>query len=417
MNSLLDIRTLMVCMGGVNLMLAIIMVTLSATRRTYPGFHLWTLAYVSCSVGSVLIALRGVVPDFLSLIVGNFGIVGFGVILARGMAVFLRYPQARAFEALSLALLLVGLVWTSYIEVSAAGRIAVVMLVFLAFNLRIGWVVWRGGNALIGGPDWFVISMIFGGAITSLARLVLAFTSPPPATFMDQGPAQGVTILLFTMVSIGSMCAAVSLNSRRLEHDLSLSERALQNERSALERAVRELSELATRDGLTGLYNRRFFDEVLEREWRRLTRTRSPLSLVLLDIDHFKEFNDRYGHQKGDEALAAVARVVKSGVKRTSDVGARYGGEEFALVLPETAAAGARGVAERIAMEIRELGIRNEGSNAQGARSLLTVSLGVATVVPSAGTVPQTLLAMADEALYRSKREGRNRITEASAQV
>ena len=410
----LDIRTLMIVMGGVNLTLAAIMVTLSATRRTYPGFHLWTLAFVLASAGSVLIALRGVIPDLLSMVVANLCIVAFGVLLARGMAVFLDRPQSPTFEGFWLVLLLIGLLWTSYLEISTANRIVVVMSVFLVFVLRLGWLVWRGSPEQFGGPDWLMVSMIAGAALCSIARITLALVSPPPMTFADQGPAQAVTLLLFTMFSIGTMCSAVSLNSRRLEHDLTLSEHELQRERSALERANRELGELAVRDGLTGLYNRRHFDQIIESEWRRQARARQPLSLLLLDIDRFKEFNDLYGHQKGDDALVSVAAAVRAAVQRPSDVCVRYGGEEFALVLPETNSSGAQRIAERIVSELRQADIRHHGSDVS---HFLTVSLGVATVVPAAGTTPQTLVAMADEALYESKRGGRNRITRTSADV
>lgn len=407
-----DIRTLMVCMGAVNLMLAAVMVTLSTTRRTYPGFHHWTLGFVAAGLGSALIALRGVAPDFLSMIVANYGIVGLGLLLGRGMAIFLKQPQAPLFEAFWLAVLGVGLVWTSYIEVNAQYRSLLVMTVFLVFAVRVAVVALRGGAGSHGGPDWLLVTMLGGAILCSVARIVITAVSPPPATFLDQGPAQGVTLLLFTLFSIGSMCAAVSINSRRLEYQLSQSELGLQREQEALERANRELSELAVRDGLTGLHNRRHFDDVLEREWHRLARTRRELSLVLLDIDHFKQFNDLYGHQQGDDALQAVAQAVDAAVQRTSDVAVRYGGEEFAVVLPETGAAGAQRIAERIAATLEELAIPHEASEAS---SKLTLSFGLATVVPGAGTLPETLVALADRALYRSKEEGRNRLSVAVA--
>lgn len=408
----LDIRTLMVCAGAVNITLAALMVTLSLTRRTYPGFHLWTLGFVAGGVGSALLALRGVVPDFLSMVVGNYGIVGFSLFLGRGLAVFLRRPQRPVFEAFWLIVLGIGLVWSSFVEVSARDRALVVMTVFLVFTLRVIVVAYRGGARNGDRPDWLLVAVLVLGFCSASARIVLTIVSPPSASFLEQGPALGITLLLFTLVSIGSMSAAVSLNSRRLEHELSQSELGLQREQATLERLNRELSELAVRDGLTGLHNRRHFDEVLEREWHRLARARRPLSLALMDIDHFKEFNDLYGHQQGDEALQTVAQVVEAAVKRTSDVAVRYGGEEFALVLPETDAHGARQIAERIVSVLRERGIPHEGSQAGPALSL---SIGLATLVPGAGTVPDTLVALADEALYRSKKEGRNRLSEAVA--
>jgi diguanylate cyclase (GGDEF)-like protein/PAS domain S-box-containing protein len=182
-------------------------------------------------------------------------------------------------------------------------------------------------------------------------------------------------------------------------------------ERKALEAT---LARLAMQDGLTGLANRRAFDGALDREWHRAARDGAPLSLLLLDVDRFKAFNDRYGHQAGDECLRSVAQAVKEAVHRFGDLAARYGGEELAMLLPGTAMAGAAEVAERARAAVQALGLPHlEG----GPLQVVTVSIGVATITPLIdGPPPARLVAAADGALYQAKHNGRNRVVVAPMQ-
>ncbi|WP_173984206.1 response regulator [Magnetospirillum sp. SS-4] len=174
-----------------------------------------------------------------------------------------------------------------------------------------------------------------------------------------------------------------------------------------LKKAREGLTILAEIDGLTGLENRRRFDEVLEAELRRLRRSRGLLSLVLLDVDHFKAFNDSYGHVAGDDCLRQVGCAIRSVVSRSADHSARYGGEEFCIVLPETDHAGANALAERIRSIVAGLRIPHAGSD---TAAFVTVSLGVLTVTCQPRDTAKDLLAMVDAQLYRAKRDGRNRI-------
>ena len=167
------------------------------------------------------------------------------------------------------------------------------------------------------------------------------------------------------------------------------------------------LQELAATDGLTGVANRRCFDETLEREWLRTRREASPLSLLMLDVDHFKHYNDTYGHQRGDECLKLIAAVMLEETQRSTDLVARYGGEEFAVVLPGTSAEGAATVAERIRARVEGLGVPHAGLHGS---TLVTVSLGAATAIASPERDLAQLLAAADTALYRAKHKGRNSV-------
>jgi diguanylate cyclase (GGDEF)-like protein len=170
-------------------------------------------------------------------------------------------------------------------------------------------------------------------------------------------------------------------------------------------RAQQILKKYSMEDGLTGLANRRRFDEALENEWQRALREQQPLSLIMLDIDYFKEFNDIYGHQAGDDCLKKVAACLRKNVRRAGDLVARYGGEEFVVVLPNTDLEGAREVADAMNRTVRDMNLRHKGSH---GRDHLTISAGVACGIPYRGHDPVKVLEKADKALYRAKRAGRD---------
>ena len=173
-------------------------------------------------------------------------------------------------------------------------------------------------------------------------------------------------------------------------------------------RAEAALQTLAAKDGLTGLFNRRSFDQALQAESLRAQRSRKPLALLFADVDHFKLFNDRHGHQSGDECLRAVANIIGEKAFRPTDLAARYGGEEFAIVLPETDRNGAYEVAERIRTAVMELRIAH---GAPDAGPHVTISIGVAQLTDTDLGGADGLLSLADQALYAAKRLGRNRVT------
>lgn len=173
-----------------------------------------------------------------------------------------------------------------------------------------------------------------------------------------------------------------------------------------LDAANRELTRLSAVDGLTGIANRRLFDESLGREWRRCLRVREPLSLLLCDVDFFKQYNDAYGHQAGDGCLKTVAGLLRAKLRRPADMVARYGGEEFAAVLPDTGADGAELVAENMRTAVEALSIPHDAS----AAGVVTISIGAATLVPRLAEGAPTLIMAADWALYEAKRLGRNRV-------
>ena len=178
-----------------------------------------------------------------------------------------------------------------------------------------------------------------------------------------------------------------------------------------LDSANQELKRLTSLDGLTGIPNRRHFDEVLDREWRRAMRQGDELSILMCDIDFFKLYNDTFGHQAGDECLCKVAQALTATMDRGGDLLARYGGEEFVAILPGTSLSGASHVAAQMRKAINELALEHPGSPV----GHVTASFGVASAVAMPETNPQNIVGAADRALYKAKNAGRNRVFQTSS--
>ncbi len=174
-----------------------------------------------------------------------------------------------------------------------------------------------------------------------------------------------------------------------------------------LKEAVAKLNQLSSLDGLTGIPNRRYFDQIIQKEWNRCRRNIKPLSVIFIDIDFFKVYNDTYGHQSGDDCLKTVAGLLQKVTRRSGDTVFRYGGEEFIAVLPETAYKNALMLAEKMCRKVEAAGIAHAKSPVS---DFVTVSLGVAATLPTGEVSYESLISAADKALYDAKKEGRNRV-------
>lgn len=233
--------------------------------------------------------------------------------------------------------------------------------------------------------------------------LKLVITGTPLATTMS------VVVAVFT----GMLALTHGVSHRMLVDGIRIRienqnlVRRLERANNRLEIANIELGTQAETDGLTGIGNRRFFEQRFTQEWARALRHGSDIACVMIDVDYFKQFNDRYGHASGDECLKRIAEILGGGLKRPTDIVARYGGEEFIVLLPETSLDGAQAVAERLRLSVAELGIPNE--DAPGTRQV-SISLGVACTRPGYDSKQHAVVAAADDALYAAKRTGRNRV-------
>jgi diguanylate cyclase (GGDEF)-like protein len=211
-----------------------------------------------------------------------------------------------------------------------------------------------------------------------------------------------VLVRVTTHLKICHLTRALEQKNRLLQQEIEEHRRT----ENALQAANQELQRLAGLDSLTQIANRRRFEEYLDTEWRRHQREGQPLGLILSDIDYFKQYNDAYGHQLGDECLQQIAQTIKRQLKRPADLVARYGGEEFVIVLPNTDAAGALSVAKQIQSSISNLKLDHAKSEIS---PFITLSLGVTSQIPTSNGNPKQMVALADRGLYEAKKQGRNR--------
>ena len=339
-------------------------------RLTYLRVNLVLLAAIIFTI----VQLDTVVLPTVGQIVPNLARIGVVVpLLMLGLAItFLRradvwYPR---FMAVAMCVGLTGVAWVGLTAWEAGELRVFVRLVITTIAV------------------YFVLGLPFRSAVA--ANLVaIAFYAVVAVDKSMPWPefTHYVAMLMITNV----ICAAGAYN---LEHA-----------RRTAWLEGRRLAETALQDGLTGIPNRRRFDDHLQRVWGQSIRERKHIALLFADIDHFKPFNDRYGHQAGDEALKAVATALTNFARRPLDLAARYGGEEFAIVLFDTGRDDAVRIAEEILAAVRNLGVPHADSSAS---KVLTISIGIACVVPAARRSWQGLVQLADQALYQAKDGGRN---------
>jgi diguanylate cyclase (GGDEF)-like protein len=340
-------------------------------RLRYLRINLAILAAITLAVIQVdrvvMPAIGRIVPDLARVgVLLPLLLAGFAITFLRRADAW--YPR---YIAVAMTAALAALAWIS-VASWAAGEPRVFVRLLLAIV-----------------AVYFVLGLGFRAAIAVNA---LGFTAYAAIAASKGMPGVELTHYLATLTVANVICIAGAWN---LEHA----------RRTAWLEGQR-LAESALQDGLTGIHNRRRFDEHLQRVWSQCVRERKPLALLLADIDHFKPYNDRYGHQAGDEAMKAVAEALGGFARRPLDLAARYGGEEFAIILYDTKREQAERIADEILEAVRRLAVPHAGS---GAAPVLTVSIGVACVAPAARRSWTGLVQLADQALYAAKDGGRNR--------
>lgn len=335
-------------------------------------------------------------------------------------------PRARAWTALA-TLISLGFTIANWVDGGSFGTAFLAhLLVILPVSVAMAWLAWTPTLLRMYMAVTRILAPVLGIAVASvvaqslgqgqgeeLANLTLLLV----ASFFFMGllfvPAlvTGVAILLSFSISAAMSGVPPELHAASLLYLLIAAvigaticrevEHAYR--RRFLEQSL--MGELIDRDGMTGLRNRRAFDEHLTRVWKQSLRSHSELSVMMADIDFFKSYNDRYGHQAGDVALRKVAGVIHEFSRRPLDIAARYGGEEFAVVIYDTSHSAVVDMAERLRKAVEALGIENLGSECS---QVVTISIGVGIVHPEIDRTPQGLVQLADEALYRAKESGRN---------
>ena len=392
MTAHLDMLTTLVLGALTCLTLSGVMLYFSVARKTYPGFHYWTLGFVSTSLGTILVCLRGSLPDFLTVIVGNMLVVAMPFMLYVGMARFAGVGLNRKLlHSLLILLFLFFFIQATYFFPNMQVRIVCISLIMIFFFGESLSIAVKHLPKVLGSQNQLLVATLGFAIVASLMRIAITPFQNQATSFMGSGGMQVFVLILIILSVVGIIGALIILNTHRMEIDLK--------------KTNRRIEKLANQDGLTHLFNRRYFDRCLGFECKRHLRSGQPLSMIMIDIDCFKNYNDSYGHQAGDDCLKAVAEEIRKSGGRMTDKTARFGGEEFVMILPDTKAKGALKVAETIMTRIRNLAIPHASSR---VCDIVTVSIGVATVIPDLDYSPAELVGRADKALYRSKAEGRN---------
>lgn len=300
------------------------------------------------------------------------------------------------------------------------GGVALSILVAVGMAIMALWIGFSVRSRETSGEA----SRIGAGTVMGLGIAAMHYTAMQAVKFESGAMAfsteNTVRVSLLVELAVASVAGLIllvavvsaAIENRRFRklseahHQLATSQQELLETQQQLRDANALLSELSIRDGLTGLHNRRHFDAVLGTEWGRARRTKSWISLLMIDVDCFKMLNDHFGHQRGDECLRDIARVLEAQPRRSYDLAARYGGEEFTVLLPSASREGALKVAEAIRQAVRELRLENPGSPA----GMITVSVGVSCKQPKMGEDPEAMVREADTALYVAKQLGRDRV-------
>ncbi|XLZ72172.1 GGDEF domain-containing protein [Massilia sp. SR12] len=404
MNSL-HVGTCALALGLASLAVGIAFFGLRAERGGRTAGSNWSMAACCQGLAWILIGLRGQLPDFASVMVGNLLIAANSIFLLRGAQRYAGRNQVMGLAG-SLGILLLsglGYAWYSYIDIDLHGRIIVTSVVRVPMLLAAMWWLWR--HAPRHGRDSLVLLFAIDAAWHVVRGLASAGNEVPIHDFLNSDGIQAATFLLRAACIILIIATQFRIESDGARTALQTWARELEEESASLEKTIeernRELLALATTDFLSGIANRRQFLRQAESEIARARRYGHPLSVLMIDIDHFKSINDRFGHLSGDRAIAAMGKLCAC-IGRSSDFAGRLGGEEFAVLLPESGPGEAQVCAERLRQGARALALSHEGQPVA-----VTVSIGIASLQPE-DLEPAALLVRADQALYQAKAAGRD---------
>jgi len=345
------------------------------------------LLYLAMAGAALVVAPRGQLGAW-PLVFSGFGLlILIGCLLVRSQLLERFYQRVVcALAALAVALSIINPMLVTdpgfRVLVYIGGAYAVVV-VYLGLSLRLPYAMLAG---------WGVGLPLMAAGYALAPRLGLAIDW---------------LLVLATFVGASVLCMVICYRDERQSRRVFLQAELLRMDREHIALLAEELQKQALVDGLTGLANRRQFDQALQREWGRAHREHLPLALVFADIDHFKAYNDYFGHQEGDDCMRVLAGIFRAQARRATDLAGRYGGEEFVLLLPGVMLAEAASRAELLAAAVRAASLPHPRSS---CANTVTLSIGVAAMVPTQDGSPDELVRRADQALYEAKAAGRNRV-------
>jgi diguanylate cyclase (GGDEF)-like protein len=408
---MLDIITIqLIFLANSTLTVVVLLFIWRKNRFRYAGIGAWCLAYALQVLGMLLLLGRGRLPDFITILVAHT-VTGAGMfLLYAGLARFVGQRPRLAPNLVVLAIQAVILVGFTYLWPNSGYRTLLASGTLMIFAAQAGHLLLRE-TALPLRPITRTIGIIFLLYVFILAARVVLAGWDPPQSGSPYPMVQTFLIFILQLLHLGTTFALVEMIAHRLHrealaHQTGLTEanQQLQARMGEIEQLQDDLREQLLHDPLTGLYNRRYLSENLDREISRAGLNHQPLSIIISDIDHFKRINDTHGHKVGDEFLVKIAALFKSQA-RGSDFVCRYGGEEFLLILPTADADTARQRAEEIRRRCAETTLAYAGQSLR-----VSLSFGVAAY-PTHGQSADEITIKADQALYHSKRTGRNRVT------
>ena len=413
----IDVKTLAFVLS-LNLILQVIALYAQyRMNKSRKGLICWLLGSGLLALGFLTLLLRDVEAIAqLAAFVANTLILLGQIFLYLGVLRFL--GRRENYWIIGLVLIVFVAIFYDYafIHHNSVARVAAIYVAIALISLLTAEKLFCRADQRISFSANFTAIIFLSYGCISLLRAVLMLADYSTAGFFKPLLIEElififpiITSALWTSGLILMVNHRLNVESAEAQNEIALvlAERQLLVEQLEIEKRYEKMS--AMTDSLTGLANRRSFDEKLSNEFYRLRRSGAVLSLIMLDVDHFKLFNDEYGHLDGDDCLQKVAAVLKTNVKRAADTAARYGGEEFVVILPEVSKDGAMVVAENIRQQVEALQIPHAESRTS---RYVTVSLGVISVSTELLISPEKIVALADEALYEAKQSGRNRIKE-----
>ncbi len=382
-----DVPTMLAMIVVGSLLMAVCLAVVGSGRQG-EGLGHWAAALLSSAIGHFLLMLRGQVPDMLSIVVANAFLVS--VLVGMIAAIYRFQGRSVPWPWLFAPTVLVVMLFTGFID-SFAGRVGTMGVVIAFQALWALGVTLRGRRVTVGRGLWLVAAGMGLEVLTMGARALLPlFMGSGASDILHGSGLQTLTFMgNFGVVLVSSMGFIFMSRDRADEGNRVM----------------------AALDPLTGVANRRALIAALERDVAHALRTREPMALMMVDIDHFKAINDQYGHPVGDQVLCSVVEVLRQRV-RAQDLVGRYGGEEFMVLLPDTGVAGAEQLARALCQAVQAS--RCPLDSAQGGSLGVTVSIGVVGGRLEPGDNGDTLIAAADRALYQAKENGRNRVAVAT---
>lgn len=382
--AMFDIRSLFIVMVATNAVLALAL-WVGTNRRLQGGLAPWALSLAAQGVAFVLFAARGTVPDWVSIVVAN-GLIGLSLSLVA--AAILAFRGIAAPMLLHVVAFLVPAFAVGALVHDLGARLIAANTLYAAGEAALLALAWRRVEGVSRGAHGLFVASFALGAVSLAARAAGPLLAPGAIeSLFAPNAVQAFSLMSSYMVILLSSVSFLLMQKERADH---------------------VSAQLASVDPLTGAFNRRTFVELAAKALSRAKRLDTPLSLVLLDIDHFKQVNDTHGHLAGDRVLQQFAEVVRDQLRK-EDVFVRYGGEEFCLLLPDVPGPGAVALAGRIRKAVARSAFKVDGAGLD-----LTVSAGVAARIEEGPEALEALIARADEALYIAKSRGRNRVAAVS---